>query len=59
MSFKNSSTAQVALIYGRFPSFTSSKYLTLNNDTISGISFEPNKPFLWILEQNGSSVIFF
>lgn len=59
MSFQNSSNAEVALIYARFPIVpTSTELIKLNTDIVSGINYELNKPYLWILEKSGSSVNF-
>jgi hypothetical protein len=57
LSFNNASTANVALIYARFPEIPSWA-VQLNGTKIKTIEYEINKPYLLILEKSGSSVNF-
>ncbi len=60
MSFNNTSDAQVALIYCRFPVIPSSNdFLLLNSSTISVADQKIlDKPYLFVLEKSASSVNF-
>ena len=57
LSFNNASTANVALIYARFPEIPSWA-VQLNGTKVKTIEYEINKPYLLILEKSGSSVNF-
>lgn len=57
MQFNNASTANVALIYARFPEIPSWA-VQLDGTKIETIEYEINKPYLLILEKSGSSVNF-
>lgn len=57
LSFNNASTANVALIYARFPEIPSWA-VQLDGMKIETIEYEINKPYLLILEKSGSSVNF-